>query len=133
VRQTLDNEVLLRRIEKTNYVLMGAVPALAWVFLSRSVGVGIFIGALIATLSFQILKWQLRKAFRIPGKVPAKGSVFFGYYLRYLGVFFVVFMVMYYGWADPVPFIIGLSTVVVSILVGGGLEILALSTKQGES
>jgi hypothetical protein len=40
---------------------------------------------------------------------------------------------MYYGWADPIAFLVGLSVVVLSILVGGGLEIYVSIVRKGES
>jgi len=128
-----DEEKLLRRIEVVNVILMGLLPLGAWVLVSAKTALGVFLGAAIVTLSFRVLKWQLNKAFRTPGKLPQKGRVFASYYLRYVGTLFLVFVVMYYGWADPIAFLIGLSVVVLSILVGGGLEVLVSLARKGES
>jgi hypothetical protein len=128
-----DEQKLLRRIEGVNVILMGLLPLGAWVLVSAKMALGVFLGAAIVTLSFRVLKWQLNKAFRTPGKLPQKGRVFASYYLRYVGTLFLVFVVMYYGWADPIAFLVGLSVVVLSILVGGGLEILVSLARKGES
>ena len=128
-----DEEQLLRRIEGVNVILMGLLPLGAWVLVSAKTALGVFLGAAIVTLSFRVLKWQLNKAFRTPGKLPQKGRVFASYYLRYVGTLFLVFVVMYYGWADPIAFLIGLSVVVLSIFVGGGLEVLVSLARKGES
>jgi hypothetical protein len=128
----LPEEKLLRRIEVVNVILMGLLPIGAWILLSARMALGVFLGAAIVTLSFRVLKWQLNKAFRTPGKLPQKGRVFASYYLRYLGTLFLVFVVMYYGWADPIAFLVGLSVVVLSILVGGGLEVYMSLVKKGE-
>lgn len=130
---TIESEKLLNRIEKLNYSLMAILPTAALVVISSEAAVGVLLGAVIATLSFFILKWQLKKAFQTPGKVPGKGKLFATYYLRFLGVFFIVFLVMYYQLADPVFFLVGLSVVVVSVVLGGGLEVLAWSARKGES
>jgi len=37
------------------------------------------------------------------------------------------------GWADPIAFLVGLSVVVLSIFVGGGLVILVSLAGKGES
>jgi hypothetical protein len=132
VEITLAEEKLLRRIEVVNVILMGLLPIGAWILLSASMALGVFLGAAIVTLSFRVLKWQLNKAFRTPGKLPQKGRVFASYYLRYLGTLFLVFVVMYYGWANPIAFLVGLSVVVLSILVGGGLEVYVSLVKKGE-
>jgi hypothetical protein len=132
VEITLAEEKLLRRIEVVNVILMGLLPIGAWILLSASMALGVFLGAAIVTLSFRVLKWQLNKAFRTPGKLPQKGRVFASYYLRYLGTLFLVFVVMYYGWANPIAFLVGLSVVVLSIFVGGGLEVYVSLVKKGE-
>jgi hypothetical protein len=128
-----DEEKLLRRIEVVNVILMGLLPAGAWVLVSAKTALGVFLGAAIVTLSFRVLKWQLNKAFKTPGKLPQKGRVLASYYLRYVATLFLVFVVMYYGWADPIAFLVGLSVVVLSILVGGGLEVLVSLARKGES
>ncbi len=133
MEKILLEEDLLRRIELVNLILMGLLPLGTWVLLSGKMAVGVFLGAAIVTLSFRVLKWQLNKAFRTPGKLPQKGRVFASYYLRYLATLFLVFVVMYYGWADPIAFLVGLSVVVLSILVGGGLEIMMSLGRRGES
>jgi hypothetical protein len=133
VEKVLADERLLRRIELVNVTLMVLLPAVAWALLSANIALGVFLGAAIATLSFRVLKWQLKKAFRTPGRVPGTGRLFASYYLRYLGTFFLVFVVMYYGWVNPIAFLVGLSVVVLSILVGGGLEILVLQARKGET
>ena len=133
VQVLADEEQLLRRIEVVNVILMGLLPIGAWVLVSAKTALGVFLGAAIVTLSFRVLKWQLNKALRTPGKLPQKGRVFASYYLRYVGTLFLVFVVMYYGWADPIAFLIGLSVVVLSILVGGGLEVLVSLARKGES
>ena len=132
MEKILADERLLRRIELVNVTLMVVLPASAWALLSVNMALGVFLGAAIATLSFRVLKWQLKRAFRTPGGVPGKGRLFASYYLRYLGTFFLVFVVMYYGWVNPIAFLVGLSVVVLSILVGGGLEVLVLLAKKGE-
>jgi len=133
VQVLADEEQLLRRIEVVNVILMGLLPIGAWVLVSAKTALGVFLGAAIVTLSFRVLKWQLNKALRTPGKLPQKGRVFASYYLRYVGTLFLVFVVMYYGWADPIAFLIGLSVVVLSIFVGGGLEVLVSLARKGES
>lgn len=126
-------EKLLRRIELVNVILLGLLPLVGWLLVSVQTAVGVFLGAAIVTVSFRVLKWQLNKAFRTPGKLPQKGRVLAGYYLRLSAMLFLVFLVVYFGWADPIAFLVGLSVVVLSIFVGGGLEILVLLAGKGES
>jgi hypothetical protein len=133
VEKVFVEEKLLRRIELVNGILMGLLPLGAWVFVSEKAALGVFLGAAIVTVSFRVLKWQLNKAFMTPGKLPQKGRVFASYYLRYVVTLLLVFVVMCFGWADPIAFLVGLSVVVLSIFVGGGLEILVSLGRKGES
>jgi hypothetical protein len=133
VEKVFFEEKLLRRIELVNVILMGLLPLGGWALVSADAALGVFLGAAIVTASFRVLKWQLNKAFRTPGKLPQKGRVFASYYLRYVATLLLVFVVMYCGWADPIAFLVGLSVVVLSIFVGGGLEILISLGKRGES
>jgi hypothetical protein len=133
VRDVLPSEKLLRRIEWVNGFLLAVMTLGAWALFSIQMAVGVFLGGAIATASFQVLKWQLGRAFGTPGKIPSKGGLFASYYLRFLGTLFLVFVVMYYGWADPIAFVVGLSVVILSVVLVGGLEYLVMSAKRGDS
>jgi hypothetical protein len=92
----------------------------------------VFLGGGIVIVSFEVMKWQLKRALMKEGSVPTKGGLFFTYYLRYLGTLFLIFLVISFGWVEPIAFLVGLSTVVISIFMVGGLEYLVASTKKGE-
>ena len=128
----LAGDKLLRRIEWTNCFLLILLTLGAFVLYSARIASGVFLGGIIATASFQVLKWQLIKAFHNPAKMPGKGKLFFGYYLRFLGTLFLVFVVLYYGLANPIAFVVGLSVIVISVLLIGGLEFLVLVVTKGE-
>lgn len=129
----LPTEKLLRRIEWTNGFLLVLTSIAAWKFYSVEIASGVFLGGIIVTLSFQTLKWQMRRAFQDPSNIPSKARLFASYYLRFLGTLFLVFVVIYYGWANPIALVVGLSVVVLSIVLVGGLEFLLMVTKKGES
>lgn len=126
-------EKILKRIELTTCILLGLTTAGAWAFHSAKVALGVFAGGLIVTLSFQVLKWQLRKAFRTPDRIPKKGRLFLSYYLRFLSTLVLVFLVIHFGWADPIAFVVGLSVVVLSIVLVGGFEFSVMLTKEGDN
>lgn len=116
------NERLVRRIEWVSGILLAVLTLGAWCLFSQQAAVGVFLGCVIAILSFQVLKWQLRRAFMRPGKLPSKAGLFASYYIRFLAVLFLVFVVIYFGWAAPIPFVVGLSVMVLSIGLVGGFE-----------
>ncbi len=125
------DERLLRHIEWTNIGLLIVSTLGAWIFFSYRIAFGVFLGGAIATVSFQILKWQLRRAFQSAGKIPRKGGLFISYYLRFLITLFVVFTVIYYGWVNPIALLVGLSLVVLSIAAVGVHEFFLMQVRKG--
>ena len=132
MRKVLSVESLLRRIEWTNGLVLFLAISGAWILYAARIAFDVFLGGAIVTVSFQTLKWQLGKAFRDPAKLPSTGEIYFSYYLRFAVVVFVVFVVMYYGWANPIAFVVGLSGIPISILLIGGMEYLVLVATKGE-
>jgi hypothetical protein len=126
LHSTPSNEKLLRRIEWINGGLVLGLTLGAGVIFSGRIAWGVLLGGVVATLSFQVLKWQLKRAFKNPARIPSKGGLFLSYYLRFLATVFVIFLVIYYGWANPVAFVVGLSVVMLSILMVGGQEFLLM-------
>lgn len=133
MRDYLTSDELLKRVETCNVIFLFAFPLAAWVLASGPFAVGVLLGAVISTVSFRVLKWQLRRAFETPGRTPRKGGVFFSYYVRFLATLFIVYLAVYYRWAEPLPFVVGLSVVVLSIMLVGGQEFYVMLRKKGES
>ena len=121
MREVLPSEKLLQRIEWVSGCLLVVFTLGAWIVASLQAAKGVLLGCVITMLSFQVLKRQLQRAFR-PGNLPTRAGLFASYYIRYLATLFVIFVVMYYGWATPIPFLVGLSVMVLSIVLVGGLE-----------
>jgi len=132
VREASDTETLLRRIEWVSGALLFLATLGAAILFSLLMAAGVLLGGAIAITSFQLLKWQLRRAFR-PGRLPGKAGLFASYYARFLAIFFIVFVVLYYGWAEPISFLVGLSVMVLSIVLVGGFELISMAVKKGES
>ena len=128
----LTDEKLLRSIEWTIGILFVVVTLGAWVFVSWA-AFGVFLGGGIAAASFEILKWQMKRAFRDPRNLPKQGGLFASYYLRFLGTLFIIFTVIYYGWVNPIAFLAGLSIVPVGMIMVGVKEFALLLVKKGGS
>jgi len=130
LQKNASNEKLLQKIEWVTGVLLLALSLAAWAVFSMKTAGSVLLGGVVAIISFQVLKWQLRRAFRNPQRIPSKGGLFASYYLRFLATIFVIFMVIYYELANPIAFLVGLSVVVLSILMVGGQEFLLMSAEK---
>jgi hypothetical protein len=131
VREVIESEALLRRIELVYAILLSVFTAVAVVWFSWKTALGVLLGGGIVILSFQVLKWQLRRALQRPGRLPSKAGLFISYYIRFLATLVLVFFVFYLGLATPFPFLVGLSVVVLSIVLVGAFEFIMM--KKGES
>lgn len=131
MREVIESEELLRRIELASAILLLVFTSAALVWFSWKAASGILLGGGIVIASFQVLKWQLRRALQKPGKLPSKAGLFVSYYLRFLVTLVLVFFALYLGLATPIPFLVGLSIMVLSIVVVGVFEFFMM--KKGES
>ena len=127
------SETLLRRIEIVSGVLLSIFVLAALARFSLQTAAGVLLGGGIAILSFQVLKWQLRRALERPGRLPQKAGLFASYYVRFLATLLLIFIVLYLGWASPIPFLVGLSVMVLSIVLVGGFEFIMMAVQKGES
>ncbi len=131
MREVIETEALLRRIELTSAILLLVMTAVSLVWFSWKTVLGVLLGGGIVIISFQVLKWQLRRALQRPGRLPSRASLFISYYIRFLATLVLVFFVFYMGLTTPVPFLVGLSIMVLSIVLVGAFEFIMM--KKGES
>jgi hypothetical protein len=127
--EDLQHEKLIRRIEIANAFVLFTFVAGACVFFSLEMARGVLLGGIISIVGYYTLKWQLRRALLNPERVPARGRVLVGYYLRFFGLIFVIFTIVYCKWAQPIAFLVGLSVVVTSLLLVGVGEFLVMLQK----
>ena len=131
MRESVESETLLRRIECLSGILLLVFTLAALVWFSWKSAWGVLLGGCIVIVSFQLLKLQLRRAFQKRGSVPTKAGLFISYYFRFLATLIAVFFVLYLGLATPLPFLVGLSVMVLSMIVVGTFEFIMM--KKGES
>ena len=108
---------LQKKIELTNWTVLGIFLILSSVFASASFTLGILTGGLISTLNFHALCRGLQKVFRqLEIGKPGKSPVMFKYILRLFITGLVLYLVLAKTPADIFGLVIGLSTVVISVV-----------------
>ncbi|NLI82526.1 MAG: ATP synthase subunit I [Deltaproteobacteria bacterium] len=127
------NDPVVRRVERLSLLLLAAGVLGGWAGFGLNEALGVLLGGLIAISSFQVLKWQLHKTLGNPARTPRKGRLFFSYYLRFIVTLVLVFLVIYFGWANPVFFLVGFSVIVISVMAVGGFEFAGMLTKKGDN
>jgi hypothetical protein len=109
-------EFSLARVQVVNWVLAVAMPLAAGMTFSWSIAWAILVGALIANLSFILLKNDLTKVMKGPLQA-VKLQFFIKYYLRLSALAIGLYFLVRHGHIHVFGLLVGLSTVVVGIVV----------------
>ncbi|MBI5558413.1 MAG: ATP synthase subunit I [Deltaproteobacteria bacterium] len=113
-------EFPIRRVEILNWVLAGVLSIGAWFYFPFYIVRSIFIGALLANVSYLFLKKDLKHFLQgkllLSGKVKmAKAQFYIKYYIRLTALGLILYFLVRKQVAHPLGLLIGLSTVVFSI------------------
>jgi hypothetical protein len=115
-----------------NWLVLLALSSAGYFIMSPFWTAGLILGGLIAIANFNVLQHTIRGAFSTEGiHQSAKFSIVGKYYLRLLALGVIIYFLITRGWIDPVGLVVGLSTVLLSI-VGLGIG-LALRTRTREA
>jgi len=112
-------EVSLGKVMVCNWLLLGMLTGLGWVWYSGFHARSVFIGGAIVNISFLFLKRDLSRL--LAGPLEAVKPLFFiRYYLRLSVVVGVLFLLVRYRLVHTLALLVGLSTV----LLGIGLAVM---------
>lgn len=122
-------------ISKSNWFLFGILTLISLINTPFKFTLGVILGAIIATISFHLLKRTVDKAFEYPEKVAQMGrmiliSVLVKYYIRFAISGFIIFLLIAGDIVNPLGLLAGLSVVVVSITIATIFELTRLIFKE---
>ncbi|MCD4742283.1 MAG: ATP synthase subunit I [Desulfobacteraceae bacterium] len=126
---------LIDFVSKSNWFLFVFLTLFSLINTSFKFTLGVMLGALIAAISFHLLKRTVNKAFEHPEKVAQQGrmiliSVLIKYYIRFAISGLIIFLLIAGGVVNPLGLLAGLSVVVVSISIATILELTRLIFKE---
>lgn len=113
-------EFPLHRVEILNWVIAGVLTLAAWIYFPFLIAQSVFIGGLLANISYLFLKKDLKNFLQgkliLSGKVQmAKTQFYIKYYVRLIVLALILYVLVRKEIAHPLGLLIGLSTVVFSI------------------
>jgi len=118
--QPNNNEFLIRRVGKLNWVIAALLGTIAGATLPFYVAKSVFVGGILANLSYMLLKRDLKnflasKLILIGRAEQAKRKFYLKYYLRLSGLALVIFWLISRHIVQPIGFLVGSSAIVLSI------------------
>ena len=119
------------RLGRLNWLLLVLLTTAGALFISPYFAKGLFIGGLLANISFILMKKDITRALAGPLKA-AKGLFLIKYYIRLTVLALILFFLVKYKSIHLVGLIVGLSTVVLSIgiMVAAAARKVALTAKE---
>ena len=126
---------LIDFVSKSNWFLIVILTLFSLVNTPFRFTLGVVLGAIIATISFHLLKQTVNKAFEHPEKVAQRGrmiliTVLIKYYIRFAISGLIIFLLIAGDVVNPLGLLAGLSVVVVSISIATILELTRLIFKE---
>lgn len=121
----------LQKMGHLNWILLLIMTLVSGLLISPYFAKGLFIGGLIANISFILLKKDITRVLSGPLNA-AKGRFLIKYYIRLTVLTLILFFLVRYRSINLVGLLVGLSTVVISIgiMVAGAAKKVALTAKE---
>ena len=121
----------MHKMGRLNWLLLLVMTAAGGFLVSPYFAKGLFIGGLIANISFILLKKDITRVLAGPLNA-AKGRFLIKYYARLTVLALILFFLVRYKSIHLVGLLVGLSTVVISIgiMVAGAAKKVALTAKE---
>ncbi len=129
-----DLEKIVTFITRTNWLLFLSSSLAALLLASRTMYMGVFLGGLLVTVNFHLLKKTV--ANNINGDAVMEkgkslvGSLLLKYYLRFTVTAVIIFLLISTHSVHPVGLLAGLSVVVASTFIAAGIELTRILFKE---
>ncbi len=127
-------EILTPRGLKTaNWVVLAVLTVGGFIWQGPKFALGVLVGGLVVVLNFHLLHQGLKGMFeRVAAgspeetKAPAKAFFAARQMLRFFVLLLVIYLLVGQGWVDVFGLLVGLSTVVVTLMLAAVVEVIKL-------
>ena len=114
---------LQRKLEIQNWIMLGILIVISFLFVSFPITLGIFCGGLLSIANYYGLRFNIRKAFlQVSNKT--KTFLMIRYYIRFIATGVILYFLITQTPINVVALIIGLSVVVINIVFTTIVEVL---------
>ena len=115
----LQDEALLKRIERFNWVLLALLTSGCFAFLSPRFALGVSVGGVLAIGNFFLMKRNLSRALNTRTGGGSRFLYLLKYCLRFVALGCIIALLLIKGWVSPFGMALGLSIIVIGIVLVG--------------
>lgn len=126
-----------RRLKIANWLVLAVLVAAGFIWQGSEFALGILVGGLVAVINFhllhQALKGTLERAAALdPEEAKGQAKAFFAarQLLRFFALLAIIFLLVSYGWVNIFGLVVGLSTVVLTLILAAIIEVIKLKNKE---
>ncbi len=120
-----------RTMKITSWIVLAILTLAGWLWLDSEFALGILVGGLLAVLNFHAMahvlsstlsrQWADQEEWQTTGR-QAVSFMTLKYILRFTSLAVIIFFLVKNGWVNIFGLVVGLSTVVLTLLILGALE-----------
>jgi diacylglycerol kinase len=126
-----------RRLKIANWLVLAVLVTAGFIWRGKEFALGILLGGLVAVVNFhllhQALKGMLERAQTgSPEEAKGRAKAYFAVrqLLRFFALLAVIFLLVSRGWVNIFGLVVGLSTVVLTLILSAIYEVVKLKNKE---
>ena len=122
-----------RGLKIANCLVLAVLTVAGFIWQGREFALGILVGGLVVVINFHLLHQALkgmleRAATGSPEEAKGRARAFFAarQLLRFFALLFAIYLLVGQGWVNIFGLVVGLSTVVVTLILAAVVEVIKL-------
>ncbi len=126
-----------RRLKIANWLVLAVLVVAGYLWQGREFALGVLVGGLVAVINFHLLHQALkgmleRAATASPEEAKGEAKAFFAarQLLRFFALLAIIFLLVSRGWVNIFGLLVGLSTVVLTLILAAIVEVIKLKNKE---
>ncbi|HZE21515.1 MAG TPA: ATP synthase subunit I [Desulfobaccales bacterium] len=125
-----------RHLKIANWLVLAVLVLAGFIWRGREFALGILVGGLVMVVNFHLLHHALRGTFeqlaQRPKEAAGQARAFFAarQMLRFLALVLIIFLLVGHGLVDVLGLVVGLSTVVLTLILAALHEVIKLKNKE---
>ncbi|MEW6386652.1 MAG: ATP synthase subunit I [Thermodesulfobacteriota bacterium] len=125
-----------RRLKLANWLVLALLLLGSLLWQGREFALGVLVGGLVVVLNFhwlhRNLKGTMEQAPNLPQESRGRAKAFFGarQMVRFFVLLAIIYLLVRHGWVNVIGLLVGLSTVVLTLILAAILEVIKLKKKE---